>query len=263
MNDVLIRIQNNLENFSPNHLEIAKYILANPTCLETLSARELAKQTISVPSSIISFSKKLGYAGYQEMKFSYLHSPKGTIEQPDAILRPFHTVNRLLGTKNYEKVVAHLKAAKRIYIFAFQMSQVPALDFYLKLHKVDPTKVMFLRSFDEQIRNIPLLTNEDVALIISNSGECQEIIECQKYLPAGIIKILITNGVDSTLSNYANEELSIGCFEEDMLTFKEIPTDARNALLYLLDRIFYDMIKANYQEAIENIRTSSLFFSKI
>ncbi|MDT2757444.1 MurR/RpiR family transcriptional regulator [Enterococcus asini] len=262
MNDVLIRIKQSIESFSPNHQEIAKYILSNPECLETCTARELADRTYSVPSSIISFSKKIGYSGFQEMKFNYNNAPLNLVNKEQDFLRPFHTVNKLLITKVYNDTVETLISAQRIYIFAFQMSQVSALDFYLKVHKVDPTKIMFFRSFDEQVRNIPLLNKNDVVLMISNSGECQEIIDCQKYLPNGIKKILITNGIDSTLSRYCTHELSIGCFENDILTFKEIPTDSRNALLYLMDKIFEDMISPNYEGTLEKIKKSSLFFSK-
>ncbi|OZS36006.1 MurR/RpiR family transcriptional regulator [Enterococcus faecium] len=66
MNDVLIRIKQGMEDFSPNHQEIAKYILENPDCLETCTARELAEKTYSVPSSIISFSKKLDIQDFKK-----------------------------------------------------------------------------------------------------------------------------------------------------------------------------------------------------
>ena len=263
MNDVLIRIKQGMEDFSPNHQEIAKYILENPDCLETCTARELAEKTYSVPSSIISFSKKIGYSGFQEMKFNYGNSPFDCDNKERDFLRPFQLVNKLLNTKVYNDTVNILINANRIYILAFQMSQVTALDFYLKVHKVDPTKIMFFRSFDEQVRSIPLLNKDDVVLMISNSGECQEIIDCHKYLPEGIKKILVTNGIESTLSEFCTHELSIGCFEKNILTFKEIPTDSRNALLYLMDRLFKDMIKQNYDDALEKIKKSSLFFSNI
>lgn len=263
MNDVLIRIEQSMTGFSPNHKEIAKYILENPQCLETCTARELAQKTYSVPSSIISFAKKIGYSGFQEMKFNFGNSLMDTEHTEKGLLRPFQSVNKVLNKKIYTTAVKVLVNAKRIYILAFQMSQVAALDFYLKVHKVDPTKIMFFRSFDEQVRNIPLLNKDDAVLMISNSGECQEIIDCQRFLPKGIKKILVTNGIESTLSEFCTHELSIGCFEKDMLTFKEIPTDSRNALLYLMDRIFMDMIKPDYDNALKKIKKSSLFFSNI
>ena len=213
MNDVLIRIKQGMEDFSANHQEIAKYILENPDCLETCTARELAEKTYSVPSSIISFSKKIGYSGFQEMKFNYGNSPFDCDNKERDFLRPFQLVNKLLNTKVYNDTVNILINANRIYILAFQMSQVTALDFYLKVHKVDPT--------------------------------------------------LVTNGIESTLSEFCTHELSIGCFEKNILTFKEIPTDSRNALLYLMDRLFKDMIKQNYDDALEKIKKSSLFFSNI
>jgi DNA-binding MurR/RpiR family transcriptional regulator len=263
MNDVLIRIEQGMPDFSPNHKEIAKYILKNPECLKVCTARELASKTFSVPSSIVSFSKKIGYSGFQEMKFSFSNSPLNQEYSEQDLLRPFQAVNKILDSKVYNDVVQTLIGANRIYIFAFEMSQVTALDFYLKVHKVNPTKIMFFRSFDEQVRNIPLLNTDDVVLMISNSGECQEIIDCQRFLPKGIRKILVTNGIESTLSEFCTYELSIGCFEKDILTFKEIPTDSRNALLYLMDRIFKDMIRENYDETLEKIKNASQFFSSI
>lgn len=107
------------------------------------------------------------------MKFNYGNSPFDCDNKERDFLRPFQLVNKLLNTKVYNDTVNILINANRIYILAFQMSQVTALDFYLKVHKVDPTKIMFFRSFDEQVRSIPLLNKDDVVLMISNSGECQ------------------------------------------------------------------------------------------
>lgn len=263
-NDVLIRIQNTYERLSPNHQVIADYINQHPHDLETFSARQLAEATHSVPSAIVSFAKKLGYSGFQELKFSYQTYDEPSDSELEAhILRPYRLAKQATNSKNFRDVINAFQTAKRVWIFAYGMSQIAAKDFYLKIHKAFPGRVLFFNTFEEQVRNIPLLDDRDAIMMVSNSGECQELIDCIDLFPKKTKRILITNGVESTLSKCVDFEISIGCLENSELAFKEFPSDARNAMLYLLDNLFETLIDENRTKNLKTIKESSLFFQRI
>ncbi|MGG5359177.1 MULTISPECIES: MurR/RpiR family transcriptional regulator [unclassified Enterococcus] len=259
MNDVILRINKIYDALTHNQKDIADFMIQNPELISSMTVKELAIKTFSVPSAIIKFSKKLGYSGFQELKFQFSSGQKIRSNE-DKLLYPYSCVNKVITTSAYKKTVDLLAKTGKIYILAHQMSQIPAKDFYFKVHKVSPAKILFFQSFEEQLRNIPILQKNDVILMISNSGECEEIIQCLSFLPEDCCKILITNGIHSTISKHADLVISIGCLEEEELFFKEIPTYSRNALLFLLDHLFLDMIRPDLENNLKTIKNSSEFF---
>lgn len=263
-NDVLVRIENNYDRLSANHQVIADYVRDHPRDVESFSARKLAEVTHSVPSAIVSFSKRLGYSGYQELKFNFQSFDKDEEEELESrVMRPYRLAQKAANSESFNQVVQIFKQSKRIWIFAYGMSQIVARDFYMKIHKAYPGKVLFFNNFEDQVRNIPLLGDGDAIIMVSNSGECQELIDCLDLFPDGVTRVLVTNGISSTLSRSADVEVSIGCLEESELAFKEFPSDARNAMLYLFDALFKALIDDDYENNLAKIKSSSLFFQRI
>lgn len=256
MNEVLNRIKRSYESFTANQQDIAKFLLKQPEQIEKLNVRELAKVTRSAPSAIINFSKRLGYKGYSEMKYEFLNNR----EDLSSFMIPYMAVNKIKQTSAFKQVADKLYQAEKIYLLAYQMSQIPAKDFYFKMHKIAPSKIVFFTSFEDQIRNLPIIKDGDVVLMISNSGECEEILSATPLLPSECCKILLTNGVKSNLSKHVDIELSLGILEDDPLLFKEIPTLSRNALLYALDELFKTILEQDYENNLKKIRQSSKFF---
>ncbi|MCM3032757.1 MurR/RpiR family transcriptional regulator [Niallia sp. MER 6] len=76
MNIVINRINEHLRRLSPAHKSLTNYILNNPDQVESMTARDLAKRTHNVPSTVISFSEKIGFKGFNELKFQYLMMSK-------------------------------------------------------------------------------------------------------------------------------------------------------------------------------------------
>ncbi|MEH6945215.1 MurR/RpiR family transcriptional regulator, partial [Bacillus sp. JJ722] len=218
MNTVLKRINESFNRLSPSHKIIASYILENHEQVANMTARDLAKCTLSVPSSIISFSKKLGYKGFNELKFSYVNDEQNIQTIDNGIIQSIMKAERVTNTSTFMEAVNLLIEAPKIFIIAFQMSQIPAKDFYFRMRKIEPSKMIFFESFADQARMASLMEDNDVVLIVSNSGESDEILQIERELKKKKCKqILVTNGINSSLSKYSTIELSIGCLEEDPL----------------------------------------------
>jgi DNA-binding MurR/RpiR family transcriptional regulator len=261
MNIVINRINESFNRLSPSHKMIARYILENPEKISTITARVLADKTNSVPSSIISFSKKLGYKGFNELKFNYLNENQNLQTIDDELIQSFMDADKVTKSAEFKAAVNLLRKAPKIFIIAFQMSQIAAKDFYFRMRKIEPSKMIFFESYTDQIRMASLMEENDVVLVVSNSGESDEILQIERELKKKKCKqILVTNGINSSLSKYATIELSIGCVEENPLLFKEVPTKARYALIYLLEKIYLELLHDNYDEKIERIRNASHYF---
>ncbi|MCL6572894.1 MAG: MurR/RpiR family transcriptional regulator [Bacillus sp. (in: Bacteria)] len=260
MNTVNKRINENFDRLSPSHKVIATYILANHEQIASMTARDLAEKTLSVPSSIISFSKKIGYKGFNELKFNYMNDERNAQTIDNEIIQSIMKAEEVTKKRTFTEAVQLLMEAPKIFIIAFQMSQIPAKDFYFRMRKIEPSKMIFFETFADQSRMASLMEDDDVVLIVSNSGESAEILHIEHELKKKKCKqILVTNGINSSLAKFATIELSIGCIEENMVLFREAPTKARYALIYLLEKIYLEILHVNYDEKLERLKNTSHF----
>lgn len=63
------RIQNHFNDFTKTEVEIAVYIMNNPSGSARRSIIELAKETHSSKTALVRFSQKIGYNGFSEFRF--------------------------------------------------------------------------------------------------------------------------------------------------------------------------------------------------
>jgi DNA-binding MurR/RpiR family transcriptional regulator len=261
MNTVIKRINENYKRLSPSHKGIANFILENHEQIPDMTARDLAERTLSVPSSVISFSKKVGYKGFNELKYNYMNDEQHLQTIDNEIIQSILKAEKVTKKSEFMDAVNLLNQAPKIFIIAFQMSQIPAKDFYFRMCKIEPSKMIFFESFADQSRMASLMEEDDVVLIVSNSGESDEILQIERELKKKKCKqILVTNGINSSLSKFATIELSIGELENNPLLFKEAPTKARYALIYLLEKIYLEILNIDYEEKLERIKNTSHYF---
>ena len=104
---ILKKISAQLEAMAPADRQIGQFIVENPDQMLRLSSAALAVETGRSQSSVVKFSQKLGYAGYQELKLAVSEAKAqewpapagmihGTIEVGDGYLT---ILQKLLGSK--------------------------------------------------------------------------------------------------------------------------------------------------------------------
>lgn len=263
MNKVIKTIKELYSTLSPRHKIIADFIFENEKELPDLTARELAEKTESVPSSVISFSKKLGYKGFNELKFQYENDIYTDKSNNEEIIKIFNKVDTLTKTSDFMEVVNILKKTKKIFIIASQMSQIPAKDFYFRMRKIEPSKMIFFESYNDQLRMASLMEKSDVVVIVSNSGEAQEIKNMQYELHKnGCKQILVTNSKNSSLSKYASIVLSIDYKEPHPILNQEVPTLSRYALMAILEKIFLEILYDDFDKNIKTIKHMSKLYNE-
>ncbi|MBI4048058.1 MAG: MurR/RpiR family transcriptional regulator, partial [Devosia nanyangense] len=59
-----------LDSMTPADRQIAQFIIDDPERMLALSSAALAQETGRSQSSVVKFSQKLGYAGYQQLKLA-------------------------------------------------------------------------------------------------------------------------------------------------------------------------------------------------
>lgn len=204
--------------------QLADYILANPDHIRDMPSQTLAQAVGISQASVVRFTQKLGYKGYPDFKFAIndsLHRQTpavsdtarlhGEISLQDGfadmaqkllaskinVLQKTHAIN---SQASYEQAALCLRKAKRILLCGKGGSALVAKDFSFKLQKLG---MAALAETDThvQLANIANYSNEDVLIVISESGETPDSVK--------ITEQAATNGVNIiSITSYGNNNVA-------------------------------------------------------
>ncbi|SMF72299.1 transcriptional regulator, RpiR family [Xaviernesmea oryzae] len=276
---VLKKINAQLEDMAPADREIGQFILDNPDQMLRLSSAALAAETGRSQSSVVKFSQKLGFAGYQDLKLAVSeakaqewHAPPGmihgTIEVGDSYLT---ILQKLIGSKmlsmqqtlavnseqEIERALMALNDARRIHMAGVGASSLVARDFSYKLMKLG-RNVLHDSDSHVQMANVSTLARGDVLFALSYSGasiETLRIAELARERGATVIAVTGLNG--GPLLQVANIRLYTVADEERV---RSSSITARDAQLMLTDLLFILLVQRQ-ADANEYVHNSELAVS--
>lgn len=242
--------------------QIAQYIIDHPDLMVNLSSAALAQATGRSQSSVVKFSQKLGYAGYQQLKLAVnkakaieWHAPggviHGTIEASDSYMTILQklTGSKLLSMRetsaaNSEHTIdlalEALVDARRIQLAGVGASSLVARDFSYKLLKLGRS-VLLDSDTHIQISNASALTSADVLIALSHSGRSVETLRIAELAKArGATIISVTGLQPNPLLDLAHLHLfTVG--DEERVRSSAITS--RDAQLMLTDMLFILLLR--------------------
>ncbi|GAC1043512.1 MurR/RpiR family transcriptional regulator [Rhizobium sp. No.120] len=254
---ILRKISAQLETMAPADRQIGQFIVDNPDQMLRLSSAALAVETGRSQSSVVKFSQKLGYAGYQELKLAVSEAKAqewqapagmihGTIEVGDGYLT---ILQKLLGSKmqamqqtisvnneaDIEKALEALHDARRIHLAGVGASSLVARDFSYKLMKLG-RNVLHDSDSHVQMANASTLGPDDLLFALSYSGASIETLRIAELASQRQATVIAVTGLqDNPLSRVADICLhTVG--DEDRVRSSAIT--ARDAQLMLTDLLF-------------------------
>ncbi|AYG68633.1 MULTISPECIES: MurR/RpiR family transcriptional regulator [unclassified Rhizobium] len=259
---ILKKISAQLENMAPADRQIGQFIIDNPDQMLRLSSAALAAETGRSQSSVVKFSQKLGYAGYQEMKLAVSEAKAqewqapagmihGTIEVGDGYLT---ILQKLLGSKmqamqqtisvnneaDIEKALEALHDARRIHLAGVGASSLVARDFSYKLMKLG-RNVLHDSDSHVQMANASTLGPDDLLFALSYSGASIETLRIAELASQRQATVVAVTGLqDNLLARVADICLhTVG--DEDRVRSSAIT--ARDAQLMLTDLLFILLVQ--------------------
>ncbi len=251
-----------LDSMTQADRQIAQFIIDYPEQMLTLSSAALAEATGRSQSSVVKFSQKLGYGGYQQLKLAVnkakaleWHTPggviHGTIDTNDSYVT---ILQKLIGSKllsmretlaaNNEQaidaVVEALVSARKVQLAGVGASSLVARDFSYKLLKLGRV-VLIDTDTHIQVSNASGLNETDVLLALSHSGrsiETLRIAELAKQRGATVISM--TGLHPNPLLDLADLHLFTVTDEERV---RSSAITSRDAQLMLMDMLFILLIR--------------------
>lgn len=253
---VLTKIHATLDTMAPADRQIGQFIVDNPDAMLRLSSAALAEQTGRSQSSVVKFSQKLGYPGYQQLKLAVSEAKAqqwqapegmvhGSIERGDAYLT---VMRKLIASKlasmqqtmsvNSEqtigKVLDLLDKAERIHLAGVSASALVARDFSIKLMKLG-RNVLQDNDSHVQLASASSLGPKDVMFALSHSGTSIETLRIAELARArGAKVVVVTSLKDNPLSAIADVVLHSVGDDEGVRSSSITVRDAQLALTDLL-----------------------------
>ncbi len=255
----ILKINNLYNELTDVDKKIADYINENKKIVSKLSVSELSEKVNVSTASIVRFSRKIGYEGFTELKlelakdvileekqYSYIDkskdvSVKNTVEK--IAIKNSDIINQTVLLNSEEvikKIVDLIDESKNIYIFGVGGSAIVSLDMQLKLLRINKNAFASLDSHT-QLTVSSNLTDSDLVIAISYSGNTREVIKCIENAKLNGSKcVSITKYGVSSISKLSDFNLYVPNVEKNL---KEGAISSRIAMLTLIDIIYISLIQ--------------------
>lgn len=267
-------IHSKYNNLTNTEKKVADYVLDNAKSVVYMSITDLADACNVGESSIFRFCKSLSYKGYQEFKIALAHGitvgneiPQLTdqVTMDDTIdqvaskvlstnITALNETFNLLDVQKMAKAIDIMINADRIHFFGVGSSLITAMEAKVKFMRItNKTECTFDSHL--QMMSAALMTERDVAVIISYSGSTKDNIEvARKAKERGATIISITRFVKSPLTSYSDLTLLCGANEGPL---QGGSLSAKISQLYLLDVLYAEYFKRTKEESIQNKETTA------
>jgi DNA-binding MurR/RpiR family transcriptional regulator len=267
--DILSLIRSSYNSFTNTEKKVADYILENIKDVIYMSITDLADACNVGESSVFRFCKTMNLKGYQEFKIALAHSLSldegapvlsSEITKQDTIgdlsskilttnVNALTETFNLINENEISNAIDAMISAKRVHFFGVGASLMTAMEAKNKFMRITNKTECSLDSH-LQIMTAALLTEEDVAVLISYSGSTKDTIDVAKLAKENGAKIIsITRFAKSPLTSYSDITLLCGSNEGPL---QGGSLSAKISQLYLLDILYAEYFRRTQKESTLN-----------
>ena len=269
----LLKTLSEREKFSAVEQNIIKYILDNPKEIVNMSIRELANKTFTSSAAIFRLCQKCGLKGYTEFKIKFISEVNRTSDfENDELEKPIRDLHRPINGKddvksvvrrmaflqieaieetkneiNYkqlERVADMMNAAGQIVFFGFDLNYYISQSTVYHLVRTGKPAVVY-ETVNNQVAKALMFKKEDVAILISRTGENKNLIRISQVLKRkGAKIILLSASRDTSLDKLCDEFIYIANVI-DYLSMGGVIFSV--GCRYILDVLFGILFSKNYK----------------
>ncbi len=282
-NNILIKIREMKDSLTPVEQKVANCILEYPGEIPKMSIKNLSSRSGTSEASVLRFCKTMGYMGFRDFIISitsalaanndnnaeekaYTDLQPG--DEQSVIIRKIVNSNiqsiedtiSILDIHEVQKAVENIKKAKRIFFFGLGASNLVCVDAVDKFLRINMNCYSWADNH-QQLAMATLMTKEDVAVVVSNSGNTKEIIDIVDIVKKQKCKVIaITRYSKSVLAENADIVLYISTPE---ISIRSGAMGSRIAMFTIIDILFSCVASSEYAK-IKNYlkRTSDIIREK-
>lgn len=279
--DTLLVIRQNYSNFTPVEKKIADYIFEVEEQILGKSAQEVAKDLGTSTAALVRFSRKLGYAGFSQLKqklsasYAFHADDKKYYEEVSDAETPrslknklkvrinhmVETTNDALADEAVEKAVAMIKHKDLLFVFGIGASAIVAQDIFQKFSRIGK-KVIFLQDTHLFVSALAVHQNDALFMAVSMKGETKEVIDIAKLAQEMTIPLIVISGrEDSTLAKLADCLLHSVSGEDYKM--RTAATMSLMEQLYVVDVLFYMYVSKHFAQSYQKLQQTKDVIKKL
>ncbi|KLE14765.1 MurR/RpiR family transcriptional regulator [Clostridium sp. C8] len=247
--DILYKIQKTYGEFSGKERDIADYIMQYGDKIKNISITDLAKEIGTSGATITRFAKKIGCNSFVDMKIELgankIEVP--SIDEEGIFSAAYQYYNEviertkmLIDKEAILKVVKEIKKAKNIYIYGVGSSGLTGNEMMHRLLRMG-FSVHSISDSHMMIINSSIVSEEDLVIGISISGETQEVVHSlRKSKENGAKTVSITSFEESSISKYSDIKFMV--YNPNFIDRSRF-INTQFSVMYLLDLISMVLLK--------------------
>ncbi len=265
MKSVIVRAKEYVRQASSTEKSVLQFILDAPQEASRLSIHALSREVFASPSTIARLCRKMGFKDYREYQRALaceLAVKEDVVIETDLEIGTEDKLEMIIG-KSVSRSIASLEDTKNLIdidavkqcvklmvkadslvFFGVGASLLVARDAHLKFIRVKK-HCQVSDDFDVQLVMTKTMQENDVAILISYSGQTAQIVECARQLKERQVPIIaITCFVESELSKLANYNLYVSATE---YAFTSGKFTSRLSQLLVVDILYLAYLQATYK----------------
>lgn len=263
-----MRLQKIESDLSKSEHLVASYVLRHEKELAALSITDLAERVNTSPATITRFCKRLEYRNFNEFKTLLEGELQATDLPSDSIatITSFYgdvlsESSKIIQEKQLQEFIVAIKQAKKILIIGIGSSGLTAMEFSVRLARMGINAQSITDSYN-MVAQAYLLSEHDMLIAISNSGETSEIVEAVDVASKkGAMIQAISKHENSFLAKTADQTYltSQSLFISDKKFFND-----QLSSLFLIDVLTYLLLNDetyndNYRSAMKILLRKNVF----
>jgi DNA-binding MurR/RpiR family transcriptional regulator len=274
----LVSIQAVLDQLKPSERRVAEFILAHPEEVVNLSVQKLAELSNVSEATVVRLARTLNMKGYQELKLRIagdLNNPQkaGSYQEimmggsTESIVRAVSSNNiqsiqdtmSVLSVEEVQRAAEALARARKIDVYGVGASAVIAEDLKQKLTRINYWCEAY-SDFHAQLTSAVNLSERDVAVGISYSGQTEEIIQSlTEAKQQGATIVTLTKFGPSPVAELADIRLYTSSVEKSI---RSGAMASRIAQLNVIDVLFITLVSSRQDEVIPILEKTRLAVSR-
>jgi len=252
-------------------------VLANTLRVCNMNTREISREAFVSPATIVRFSKKMGFTGFEQFKrelYAEWISNDGKNISIDADFpfeedTPYEDIfqrmvdlekkalqetKELIPLDKWDHIISDMATCKSIDIYGEGISFATANNFKINMERIGYNVFMESDRARQTNRCVSLFPDH-FNLLLSYSGELEITLAIAKLLQLNNLKSLsITSERANRLMQYTTHHLPIARMEGRITSGGISNMCSSISFSFVLDMIYASIFKKNYQENRERIR---------
>ncbi|MBM7539881.1 MurR/RpiR family transcriptional regulator [Amphibacillus cookii] len=271
-----IRLREYYDHASTTEQAIIDYILSHPDDASKMTIYKLAEETFSSPSSIIRLCKNNGFSGYKEFSKALIYEQAvrkhykakeiADVTKADYIdeivnkvtnknILSLEETTNLLDFDVIKHCVEMIYDCEKLVLFGIGASLIVAKDAQLKFTRIN--KMAYVsEDWHTQLLMARNMTPNDLGIVISYSGQTQEMIECAKTAKHNKAELIsITKYGQAPIMDIADHNLFVAANE---YAFRSGAMSSRISQLNLVDILYTCYVNMQYEKSIEILEKTQI-----